>query len=720
MIFYVAERHIVNIVHAVGTLFIVTACVTFSAWAQPDSSCFLPVIPEVPGSEGAFGMLHDSFDSPLWKFERVHVFHPEGAHGKRPVIFLSHKFGATEPEEYLSFIKHMVGKGYVVVFSPTRRVTFTRREIQKYKIFFEGYTAAVKRFSPIIDTTRIGFIGHGFGGGAVPALMLRAMRQRGWGASGAFMYIMAPWYVYSIDKRGFETFPSSVKVVVQVFEDDHINDPRIAADIFKSIGVPLTEKVFLAVASDRHGKCTLRADDNTPLTGDVALMDDIPLVYYGIFRTFDCLAAYTFGADSAAKSVVFPKGESMSCYMGAWRDSVQVRPMIATRDPSPFLKKGPYFNRWKSPRNPRVEVSMCRKVGALMRGYYRNAWSLYLRIIGRNVEQYFDERAFDDILPNPIERGYGAPGKLGMMADTIPNPIDRKLNVYVFRPRNAKAPSPVIFFMHGYVGQNPDEFETLINHVVSKGYLVVYPTYSFFPRADNAKKVLEKYDMIKVGIERAIELYKPFMDTAHIGFFGQSFGAGALPSVAYHMVADKKWGSGSAFMFVSAPWYLYAITQENLQHFPDQVNCIVQVYNDDHVNDHEMAVDLFNSIGIPPERKKFYTVYSDSSNDYIMHANHFVAYGIKNINGEQNLLDYYGVYKLFDALADYSFTGNTAGRAIALGPGTKEQLYMGTWSDGRPVQPMTVTDQPKAYYTELQYMYSFDNRLNPRTAFNKK
>jgi hypothetical protein len=133
-----------------------------------------------------------------------------------------------------------------------------------------------------------------------------------------------------------------------------------------------------------------------------------------------------------------------------------------------------------------------------------------------------------------------------------------------------------------------------------------------------------------------------------------------------------------------------------------------------------MAVDLFNSIGIPPPRKKFYTLYSDSSQGYFMHANHFVAYGIKNINGEQNLLDYYGVYKLFDALADYTFTGNASGRAVALDSGTRDQLYMGTWSDGRPVKPMTVTSQPKAYYTELQYMYSFDNKLNPRAGFNKK
>jgi hypothetical protein len=109
-----------------------------------------------------------------------------------------------------------------------------------------------------------------------------------------------------------------------------------------------------------------------------------------------------------------------------------------------------------------------------------------------------------------------------------------------------------------------------------------------------------------------------------------------------------------------------------------------------------------------------------SSNGYVMNANHFTAYGIGNINGDQNLLDYYGIYKLFDALADYSFTGNTVGREMSLDAGTKEQLYMGAWSTGRVVLPMEVTINPRAYNPESHYMYTFNNPLNPHANLNKR
>ncbi|OPZ57207.1 MAG: hypothetical protein BWY87_01673 [Deltaproteobacteria bacterium ADurb.Bin510] len=50
-------------------------------------------------------------------------------------------------------------------------------------------------------------------------------------------------------------------------------------------------------------------------------------------------------------------------------------------------------------------------------------------------------------------------------------------------------------------------------------------------------------------------------------------------------------------------------------------------------------------------------------------------------------LDYYCFWKLFDALCDAAFYGLS--REYALGD-TPEQRFMGLWSDGRPVRPLTV------------------------------
>jgi hypothetical protein len=56
-----------------------------------------------------------------------------------------------------------------------------------------------------------------------------------------------------------------------------------------------------------------------------------------------------------------------------------------------------------------------------------------------------------------------------------------------------------------------------------------------------------------------------------------------------------------------------------------------------------------------------------------------------------NALDFYGTWKLFDALCDAAFYGKN--REYALG-NTPQQRFMGVWSDGTPVKELKVTDKP--------------------------
>ena len=56
-----------------------------------------------------------------------------------------------------------------------------------------------------------------------------------------------------------------------------------------------------------------------------------------------------------------------------------------------------------------------------------------------------------------------------------------------------------------------------------------------------------------------------------------------------------------------------------------------------------------------------------------------------------NALDFYGTWKLFDALCDAAFYNKN--REYALG-NTPQQRFMGIWSDGKPVKELKVTDKP--------------------------
>ena len=56
-----------------------------------------------------------------------------------------------------------------------------------------------------------------------------------------------------------------------------------------------------------------------------------------------------------------------------------------------------------------------------------------------------------------------------------------------------------------------------------------------------------------------------------------------------------------------------------------------------------------------------------------------------------NAMDFYGTWKLFDALCDAAFYNKN--REYALG-NTPQQRFMGLWSDGKPVKELKVTDKP--------------------------
>lgn len=57
---------------------------------------------------------------------------------------------------------------------------------------------------------------------------------------------------------------------------------------------------------------------------------------------------------------------------------------------------------------------------------------------------------------------------------------------------------------------------------------------------------------------------------------------------------------------------------------------------------------------------------------------------------QANALNYFGYWRLLDALCEAGFSGKTIEAAV--GPGN--ELPMGQWSDGVPVKPMLVKTSP--------------------------
>ncbi|MBN1759810.1 MAG: hypothetical protein JW863_15895 [Chitinispirillaceae bacterium] len=640
--------------------------------------------------------------------KRISVFLPPKSEKPVPMVLLLHKYGQTPPEEYAHLINHINSLGHGVMYPPINRFTLTREHITTYKLALDDFEDVLAALPGRFDTTQLAVVGHGFGGGAAPAITRMAYQQKSWGTNNLLLYIMAPWYTFGIDKTQLAAFPKHAKLVMQVFEDDNINDPRIGLDLYNTIGLPGKNKAFLFTYSDRRIGDWLVADNATPL-GDAAFGGEENELDSLMFRVYSMSCAASFSGDTAGFAAL---RNSDTLSPGKPGEGKPFKATVVTDSARSLIISRPYINPWISVRNPSIEVSRFRRARRAFVKFHRRTWKQYATHVKTTIKERIGANEDFSVMENPIAEGYGADGTCDMDRDSFT--IAEEVTGYLFTPHDYKDKYPVCVFLHGYIGQEPEMFEPFITHIVSRGVAVLFPSFPFFPKADSKELVLEKYRSIYAGIDSALSRCKNAADTSRVAFFGQSFGAGAVPSVAYRLITERGWGGNGACMFLSAPWYIFGISDEQLKNYPLSVKLIVEVYDNDNINDHHMAVDFFKNVGIKNSEKDYITLYSSSHNGVVMNANHFVAYGIESIYGEENLLDHYGIFRFFDALIDYAFTGNKEAYKICLGGGTSRQRYMGHWDNKTAVQECRVTDDPQVMHQQWHYMWPWEIKLNPR------
>jgi dienelactone hydrolase len=322
---------------------------------------------------------------------------------------------------------------------------------------------------------------------------------------------------------------------------------------------------------------------------------------------------------------------------------------------------------------------------------------LFLAITGSITAQYDDP-----IFPKPTS-GYGADGTHEVQEINIPNPNYAGKNIEIYHPADQTAALPTIFYSHGYGGSNSFHIAGMLQFVAQKGYVIVYVPYQ-----TTGVSILDRYHNLQEGFRLAARTYPDIIDTTKVGFMGHSFGGGATIGVANSCFTENNWGSNGRFMYALAPWYNYDITQAELQSFPANTKLLMEVFDDDLANDHRMAADIFNTISIPNSEKDYILVKSDTIQGYTYEADH----GVPSTYNTFNVLDYYAYFRFIDALCDYTFNGNPAGKAVALGNGGTEQVTMPTG-----LKNLFQTDTPVAAYPESKYEFQCTAILNPRKDY---
>lgn len=319
-------------------------CGESEAPAPPPPDCASAVAPIATGfgARGSHPVTVETIPNPRWPGQRVSVHLPADAPMPAPVVLFAHANEQSDPAIYAALIDHVVSRGTAVVFSPYAIGTAVHED--RYDALWSGFEAAVEALGDRLDVSRMGFVGHSYGAGALPFVAHRALREKGWGADGALFYAMAPWYELFITPEEMQDLPEHLRVLIQVFEDDNATDHRIAIDQFHAIGVPEVSKEFILVRSDANGGCRLPAVHSVPQSKGPRARDDA-IDVYGVHRLFDALAAYAFAGDERGRRVAFGHGSAEQVAMGRWPDGTPVAPLVASRHPRPLRGEEEYIFR---------------------------------------------------------------------------------------------------------------------------------------------------------------------------------------------------------------------------------------------------------------------------------------------------------------------------------------------------------------------------------------
>src|SRR5262245_59801560 len=294
---------------------------------------------------------------------------------------------------------------------------------------------------------------------------------------------------------------------------------------------------------------------------------------------------------------------------------------------------------------------------------------------------------------------------------------------WIYEPDKPKpAQAPVVIFLHGWGGTNPLYYGAWIDHIVKRGNIVVFPRYQSSILTRREDFIPNSLDAIKAALKQLqIESGHVRPDLTRVASVGHSLG-GVLSASVAALARESGLPHVRAVMSVEpgltrSPANVPMPDLSKIE--SDTLLLSVAGDRDTLVDDYDAKRIYYESSRVSVNNKDFVRLVTDDRGSPPLIANHRAPTApdreydngegdldaLRSIMGsvsgrrvdEQrdsnripaiNALDYYGVWKLFDALCDAAFYGKN--REYALG-NTPQQRFMGKWSDGVAVKELVVT-----------------------------
>ena len=258
---------------------------------------------------------------------------------------------------------------------------------------------------------------------------------------------------------------------------------------------------------------------------------------------------------------------------------------------------------------------------------------------------------------------------------------------------------PVVYLLHGYGTLDLTPYQSWAEHLAKRGAIVIYPTYQVLfttPVGDYTSNAVQG---IQDALARVAAAGGVRADSSKVIAIGHSLG-GVIAANITALAGSSGIPQPKALMTINPgnndTGGLFVIPLEDLGQVPGSTLQLSLFSDRDQRVPDDLARDIFaGTTAVSLANKDYIIVNSDSHGIQPLDADHFAALAGRDTNGAlypPDALDYYGYWKLADALMSAAFENQL--RDVALGGGSTAQRYMGTWGDGVAVTPLTVTDHP--------------------------
>jgi hypothetical protein len=272
---------------------------------------------------------------------------------------------------------------------------------------------------------------------------------------------------------------------------------------------------------------------------------------------------------------------------------------------------------------------------------------------------------------------------------SLVNPVDSRHELSVVEPTGSGSPwtggtcggagHPVVLVAHGYSASAVGAYQGMVDHLVSNGFVVVFPGYS------NDYDPLRQYAVVDAGLVAAVDSLGPRVDVSRLGVIGHSFGAGMSPWLL-QQASGRGWGSQALWGVAFAPWFSFGVGQGAIA-LPSHARFTTVAYDRDSVVDARIGIEVLGSLTIPETQREHVMLRSDTSAAPFIFADHYGPVSLETPAGALSTdhLDRWAAFPILDSTSRCSIEGVWCDTDLS---------YTGTRADGSPVVPALVSDAP--------------------------